>query len=117
MSDEEISEAAMEVLRRMFGPTTPEPVCALATKWGSDAYARGMPPAFGQPPQDSRDIIAAHWAAGVPSHSTFLLLVNQAILGCMCHFYCRTILHDINNRGWNALVEEHHNATNQSVLT
>lgn len=43
MSDEELSAAAMEVLRRMFGADIPEPVSALATKWGSDAFAKGMP--------------------------------------------------------------------------
>ena len=41
MSDEEMAAAAMEVLGRLYGEKIPVPVCSLATKWGSDIYARG----------------------------------------------------------------------------
>ncbi|KAK9903424.1 hypothetical protein WJX75_005208 [Coccomyxa subellipsoidea] len=41
MSDEEMSAAAMEVLKRLYGEDIPVPVCSRATKWGSDIYSRG----------------------------------------------------------------------------
>lgn len=43
LSTEEMTAAAMEVLRRLFGDSIPEPTASIATKWGSDAYARGKP--------------------------------------------------------------------------
>jgi len=44
LSDEEMSVAAMEVLRRLFGEDIPQPVSVMATKWGSDTYSRGALP-------------------------------------------------------------------------
>ena len=46
LSTEEMTAAALEVLRRLFGESVPEPTASIATKWGSDTYARGKP----QPP-------------------------------------------------------------------
>lgn len=47
LSDEEMSAAAMEVLRRLFGEDIPQPVSLMTTKWGSDTYSRGAPPLHG----------------------------------------------------------------------
>ena len=40
---EEMTEAAMAVLRRLFGDAIPDPVASITTRWGSDEYARGEP--------------------------------------------------------------------------
>ena len=40
---EEMTAAAMAVLRRLFGDAIPDPVASIATRWGSDEYARGKP--------------------------------------------------------------------------
>lgn len=38
-----MTAAAMAVLRRLFGDAIPDPVASVATRWGSDEYARGKP--------------------------------------------------------------------------
>ena len=43
-SEEQMAEAAMGVLRRVFGAAIPNPVAAVASKWGSDPYAKGAAP-------------------------------------------------------------------------
>ena len=43
---EEMTAAAMAVLRRLFGEAIPDPVASIATRWGSDEYARGEPPSL-----------------------------------------------------------------------
>lgn len=40
-SPEEMTAAAMAVLRRLFGDAIPDPVASTATRWGTDVYARG----------------------------------------------------------------------------
>lgn len=40
-SDAEIISQALEVLRRLYGPTVPDPIDAQITRWFSDPWARG----------------------------------------------------------------------------
>ena len=47
-ASEEMTAAAMAVLRRLFGDAIPDPVASIATRWGSDEYARGEPQSFVQ---------------------------------------------------------------------
>ena len=42
MTSEEMAGAAMEVLSRLFGDAIPQPTASIATKWGSDEFARGV---------------------------------------------------------------------------
>jgi len=41
LTSEEMAAAAMEVLRRLLGDAIPQPTASIATKWGSDEFARG----------------------------------------------------------------------------
>lgn len=40
-TDEELVDRAMAVVRRRFGPKTPDPVGHLVTRWSSDPFSRG----------------------------------------------------------------------------
>ena len=41
-SDEEVQEAAMHVLRNIYGDKVQEPVACAVSRWGSDPYSRGQ---------------------------------------------------------------------------
>ncbi len=49
LTSEEMVAAAMEVLRRLFRDAIPQPTAGIATKWGSDEFARGTSPFIIQP--------------------------------------------------------------------
>ncbi len=40
-SDEEVQEAAMQVLRNIYGSAAKEPVACAVSRWGGDPYSRG----------------------------------------------------------------------------
>ena len=40
-SDEEVQEAAMQVLRNIYGDKVQEPTARAVTRWGGDPYSRG----------------------------------------------------------------------------
>ena len=41
-SDEEVQEAAMQVLRNIYGDKVRAPTACAVTRWGGDPYSRGM---------------------------------------------------------------------------
>lgn len=41
LSDDDLKEKAMVVLRRMYGPTIPEPIEVVCTRWGTDPMSLG----------------------------------------------------------------------------
>ena len=43
-SDEEVQEAAMQVLRNIYGSAAKEPVACAVSRWGGDPYSRGQIP-------------------------------------------------------------------------
>lgn len=43
-SDEEVQEAAMQVLRNIYGDKVRAPIACAVTRWGGDPYSRGIPP-------------------------------------------------------------------------
>ena len=42
-SDEEVQEAAMQVLRNIYGDKVRAPTACAVTRWGGDPYSRGIP--------------------------------------------------------------------------
>jgi len=43
-SDEEVQEAAMQVLRNIYGSDAKEPIACAVSRWGGDPYSRGQIP-------------------------------------------------------------------------
>ena len=41
-SDEEVQEAAMQVLRNIYGSAVKEPIACAVSRWGGDPYSRGQ---------------------------------------------------------------------------
>ncbi len=41
-SDEEVQQAAMQVLRNIYGDAVKEPVACAVSRWGSDPYSKGQ---------------------------------------------------------------------------
>jgi monoamine oxidase len=54
LSEQQLVASAMRVLRTMFGRSLPDPVQAIATRWGSDPFAGGSYSCYatGSSPQD-----------------------------------------------------------------
>ena len=48
-SDQEVQEAAMQVLRNMYGEKVREPSACAVTRWGGDPYSRGGQPSHCKP--------------------------------------------------------------------
>ena len=41
-SDEEVQEAAMQVLRNIYGSAVKEPVACAVSRWGGDPFSKGQ---------------------------------------------------------------------------
>ncbi len=60
LSDRDLAESAMRVLRSMFGKSLPAPTQVVATRWASDPFAGGSYSSYapGSSPQDRRTLVS-----------------------------------------------------------
>ncbi|HMQ50489.1 MAG TPA: FAD-dependent oxidoreductase [Anaerolineae bacterium] len=86
LPDEQLVDAAMTVLRRIYGPQTPAPLGSLATRWATDPFAYGsysyLPP--GASPADrqtlARPVAERLFFAGEATSSDYPATVHGAYL-------------------------------------
>lgn len=85
MSDKEVYECGMKVIRTMF-PEAPEAVSYIRSNWNKDPFSKGTFTyiAAGSTPQDCLNIVKSIddklWLAGEYGYSTFIGTVNSAYI-------------------------------------